>query len=329
MKTPYSSFCSKGIANGCKFCVRGTKLVLFISGRCSRNCWYCSLSKKRKEIDKIWANEREVTSVKEMIEEVKESNAIGAGITGGDPLLCLPRTIKFVRALKEKFGKKFHIHIYLPTKLVNLSNLQKLSKYVDEVRFHPEFLINGKEDIEKIRLAKNYWNKSNIGVELPMLPNKKNEIVNFIRKIENDVGFVNLNEFELSDTNFNLVTKNYRLDKEGYTIKGSIDAGKWVINQLKKTNLKIHLCTAELKNNWQFKNRLKLHNILLYGKKTSEGLVIYFVIEGKIKSGWYDKKKDRTIIPANKVRKLMGKHKVYRVEEYPTYDAYEVEKNEI
>lgn len=341
MKTSYSSYCENGIAQGCKFCVKGEKLVLFISGKCSRNCWYCSLSKKRKNVDKIWANERECSNVKDMLEEIKASRAIGAGITGGDPLLCLNRTLKYLKALR-KINKKFHIHIYLPTKKVNMNNLSKLSKYVDEIRFHPEFLINGKinEDIKKIKLAGLFWNKPNIGIELPLIPEKKKEILNFINKIENYIGFVNLNEFELSETNFNLVTKKYKFNQGGYTINGSIEAGLWILNKLKKTKLKVHLCTAELKNNFQFKNRLKRHKILPFGKRTGDGTVIYFVIEAdknKLKSlnkklkGYIDKQKSRIIINPKQIKQLIKskQYKIFRVEEYPTYDRYEVEKEEL
>lgn len=367
MKTEYSSYCLNSIPEGCKFCVKGKKLVLFISGQCSRNCWYCSLSKKRKNIDKIWVNERQVNSVKEMIQETRESNAKGAGITGGDPLLCLNRTLKYVEALKQTFGKRFHIHIYLPTKLVNKNNLAKLSRYVDEVRFHPSFLIDNvreisdfsehpknptnkqkgffdsSKDIEKIKLAGLFWKKQNIGIELPLLPDKKKEILNFINKAKNHIGFVNLNELEISDTNFNFIIKKYKLNSGGYTVKDSIGVGLWTLQQLKKqkTKLKIHLCTAELKNNFQFKNRLKRHKIMKYGKKTGEGLVIYFVVEYKNDAGkmklinkfknkcYVDEAKKRLVVKPSLVRRLMKDYRIFRVEEYPTYDTYEVERSEI
>jgi len=218
-KTKYSSYCLNDIAEGCKFCVRGRKLVLFISGICSRNCYYCSLSDTRKNKDVIWANERKITSTKELIEEAKASNSKGAGITGGDPLLFLSRTIEYARAMKNKFGKNFHIHIYLPTKLVTRENLKKLSEYIDEVRFHPEFLINKnsiEKDIEKIRLAGLFWDKPDIGIELPLLPDKKKEILNFILKVKENIGFVNFNELELSETNINNL--KYKLKEGGYII---------------------------------------------------------------------------------------------------------------
>lgn len=365
MKTKYDSYCLRqrtspltnsslasqinGIAEGCKYCVRGEKLVLFVTGMCKRGCWYCSLSEKRKNKDLVYANERKCKNVKDIIKEVKESKATSAGITGGDPLIYFNRTIKLASQLKKKFGKKFHVHIYLPTKLVNEEKLRKLSKYVDEVRFHPEFLINKtEEDIKKIKLAGLFWNKPNLGIELPMIPDKKKEILNFILKIKDYVGFVNLNEFELSETNFNIVTKKYKLREGGYVVKDSLEAGKWILKELskKKINLRVHFCTAQLKNNWQFANRLKRHEILPYGKRTEDGTVIYLVAEGKLKMNgtFYDKKKNRTILSEETARKLLtanrkfavhstksneGKIKIKRVEEFPTCDRIEVEEEEI
>ena len=336
MKTKYDSYCLNGIAKGCKYCVKGKKLVLFVSGICERNCWYCSLSKKRKDKNLIFVNERECKNFDDILEEVKESKATSAGITGGDPLLCFDKTIEFATKLKKEFGKRFHIHIYLPTKFVTEEKLEKLSKCIDEVRFHPEFLINKNkinEDVEKIKIAEKIFGRKNVGIELPMIPEKKNEILNFILQMEKFVSFVNLNEFELSETNFGLVTRKYSLKEGGYVISGSAEAGKWILEELtkRKSKLKVHLCTAELKNCSQFANRLKRHKILPYGKKTKDGTVIYLVVNKKLneKNTFYDEKKKRTILSEKTARKLLGKEKIKRVEEYPTYDRIEVEEEEL
>jgi uncharacterized protein len=339
LKTPFESYCINSLPEGCRYCIRGEKLVLFISGKCSRSCWYCSLSNKRKNKDIIWANEREIKNTRDFLKEIKESNATSMGITGGDPILYLNRTLKYAKAAKKAFGKSFHIHIYLPTKLVNKNNLKKLSKHIDEVRFHSEFLINNdekinKSDIEKIKSANKFWKKQNIGIELPMIPNKKQDILNFIMNIKDSIGFVNLNEFELSETNFNIITKKYNLNEGGYTIKDSIKAGIWILNELKKIKINTHLCTAELKNNFQFKNRLKRHKILPYGKKTKEGLVKYLVSYKKPKIAgkyYYDKQKKRYILQENLAKKLLHSKnfKISLVEEFPTFDRIEVETRNI
>jgi uncharacterized protein len=332
MKTKFDSYCINGIAKGCKYCVKGKKLVLFVTGVCTRNCWYCSLSKKRKNRNLIFANERECKNFDDILEEARESKATSAGITGGDPLIFFDKTIEFATKLKKTFGKKFHIHIYLPTKLVTKEKLEKLSKCVDEVRFHPEFLINSnkiEEDFEKIKLASLFWKKENIGIELPMIPEKKKEILEFILKMEKFVSFVNLNEFELSETNFEIITKNYSLKEGGYVIQESLEAGKWILDELskRKSKLKVHICTADLKNCSQFANRLKRHIILPYGKKTKDGTVIYLIVNKKLnlKNTFYDEKKKRTILSEKIAKKLIGKEKIIRVEEYPTYDRIEVE----
>ncbi len=338
-KTKFSSFCMNGIAKGCKHCVLGKKLVLFVSGKCSRNCWYCSLSRKRKNKDVIYVNERKCRKIKDLIQEIKESKSVGAGITGGDPLLSLNKTIKYAKAMKDNFRKKFHIHIYLPTKLVSKEKLRKLTEYIDEVRFHPEFLCSGKtEDIEKIKLARLFFKKQNIGIELPLLPDKKQEILDFILQAKDFIGFVNLNELELSDTNFDKMTKKYKLKQGGYVVSESKEAGLWILKNLekRKIKLKIHLCTAELKNCSQYKNRLLLHDILPFGKRTKDGSVIYIVINKKLKlkGTYYDKDKKRTILSEKTARKLLnqanhGKHKIFRIEEFPTFDRIEIEKEEI
>jgi hypothetical protein len=369
-KTKYDSYCLNGVAKGCEYCVKGEKLVLFMTGICKRGCWYCSLSKKRKNQNLIFANERECKNFEDILKEVKESNATSAGITGGDPLIFFERTIEFATKLKKEFGEKFHIHIYLPTKLVTKEKLEKLSKCVDEVRFHPEFLIDNEnpqrvlhsssnptgscirtsgihsscnqtgslsssqmEDIEKIKLAEKIFGRKNIGIELPMIPEKKNKILDFILNVEKNISFVNLNEFELSETNFDRITKNYTLKEGGYVVAGSLEAGKWILEELTKTKskLKVHMCTAELKNCSQFANRLKRHEILPYGKKTKEGTVIYLISEGKLnlKGTYYDKDKKRTILSEPTARKLLTKYKIKRVEEYPTYDRIEVEEEEL
>jgi len=344
-KTKFSSYCLNGIADGCKYCIKGEKLVLFITGKCPVKCWYCSLSKKRKDIDKIWANERECKNVKDVISEVKESNATSAGITGGDPLLFFERTIRFAKALKKEF-KNFHMHIYLPTLFVTKEKLQKLSKYVDEVRFHPLFLsrnLSEKDknfDIEKIKLALLFWKKQNIGIEMPCFPERKKEIWEFIKKLKNYIGFVNLNEFEISETNYDIITKNYKLNKDGYTIADSKKAGLWIIRQAEKEKLKlkIHLCTAETKNWHQYKNRLKLHKIYKYGYRTPDGIVRYFAIYAKnvdktakelkkFKEIYVDKNKNRIILDEKIVPGILKlkKYKIARVEEYPTFDKDETQ----
>jgi len=338
MKTKFESFSNKDVCKGCKFCVKGEKLVLFVGGKCSRNCWYCSLSKNRKNSPQTYANERPIKNSKELIKEAIESNARGAGITGGDPLVYFKKTIKYAKTLKKKFGPSFHIHIYLPPQLVTEKKLKKLSKYIDEVRFHPSFLFNPdkklkQEEFEKIKTASRIFGKQNTGIEVPMIPEKKKEIYEVIKELKNYIGFANLNEFELSETNFNIMTKKHTFNEDTFTIRNSITTGKWIIAKATKdkTKVKVHLCTARTKDCYQYINRLIKHNILPFGNKTDEGTVVYFShyynklseakkqIKKLTNKFYIDNPNKRIIIDMDEIINIYDKIKITRTKEYPTF----------
>ena len=117
------------------------------------------------------------SGIKEIIKEIKLCGSKGIGITGGDPLARIERVIKYIKALKKRFGKKFHIHLYTPLNLVDGKKLKKLyDAGLDEIRIHPD--LNSKKEWEKIVLALNY--KWRVGVEIPAVPGLKRETIEII-----------------------------------------------------------------------------------------------------------------------------------------------------
>jgi len=257
-RTPYYSYKIGALPKGCSYCVKGEKLVLFVTGKCNRNCYYCALSDQKRNKDFVWANEWKIEKKQDIVEEAKLCEAKGAGITGGDPLLRLNRTISLIKLLKKEFGKKFHIHMYVPVDGVTKLKLSKLAKAgLDEIRFHPDLSDDRNWDL--IKLAAKYgWN---VGIEIPVVPDKKKEIVeliNYIKKIKK-ITFLNLNELEVSDTNCNKLLKKGFRTKNGisYAIKGSDRLAKELLKELRKTNLKVHYCSAKLKDKVQLANRIK------------------------------------------------------------------------
>ena len=112
-------------------------MVLFVTGNCFRDCFFCPISAARKNKDVVFANEQQVFSDADILKQAREMNAKGTGITGGEPLLEYDRVIHYITLLKNEFGKSHHIHLYTsmaPAETV-LEGLAAAG--LDEIRFHP------------------------------------------------------------------------------------------------------------------------------------------------------------------------------------------------
>lgn len=254
------------LSEGCILCLEGKKLVLFMTGKCNRGCFYCPLPESRMGKDVVYANERKLSNVeaiKEAIEEAELMDAKGMGITGGDPLLVLDRTIKYIKAFKKRFGKQFHCHIYVVTQNVTFENLKKLAKAgIDEIRFHPQFL-NEKtyeEDIRKMTYAlklkgKYHWK---VGMEIPAIPKTAKQTIKFLDKAKDIIEFLNLNELEMSVLNAPALMRRKMIWKEdSAAIKSSEKAALEIARHMKKTKIPAYYCSARTKDIFQYKNRLK------------------------------------------------------------------------
>ena len=125
------------LPDGCLCCREGAKMVLFVTGLCHRNCFFCPLSEDRKNNDVTFANERFVLSDSDILDAARSMNAKGTGITGGEPLLKLESVLHYIALLKSTFGPTHHIHMYTseaPTDEI-LEHLANAG--LDEIRFHP------------------------------------------------------------------------------------------------------------------------------------------------------------------------------------------------
>ncbi len=249
------SYLKGELTPGCKNCRKGAELFFLVTGKCSENCYYCSLDAAKRGKSIILANERPITNFAGVMLEVSNMNALGAAITGGDPLLCIDKTVEYITNMKKEFGEKFHIHLYTSGRYASEDNLQKLYKAgLDEIRFHPQT----KEQEENIEKALNYdWL---VGAEIPVIPSRKKEIISFLEYLESldGIKFCNMNELEATDANLS------QLEEQGFKLiadDSSVIVGseKLALQILKETDFKysIHYCSSLTKDAVQFRNRLK------------------------------------------------------------------------
>jgi len=282
----------RGIPLGCKYCLKGAKAVLFLNGICQKpnHCsWYCPISDKRRGKDITYADEIQIDSKEELVEEINKISAKGMSITGGEPLLelNLEKTLQYIRYVKLKKGKRFHVHLYTNGINFDESIANELAKAgLDEIRFHPP-----KEKWDNIRNALNKG--MYVGAEVPVIPDKDyiktlEEFIIFLDKIGAD--FINLNEFEFCFPNSEtLKNRGFKL-KEGSmasVVNSQETAFKLIEKLYPSVSLKIHFCSIMAKDYYQLKNRYlrRAKNIKLpFEVITEEGLLVFAQLEGKGKN---------------------------------------------
>jgi pyruvate formate-lyase activating enzyme-like uncharacterized protein len=237
------------LPRGCEICRMGAGLVLFVTGLCQRSCPYCPLSQERKDKDAVFANERRVLMIEDVLEEARSIGALGTGITGGEPLMRLDLVTDYIKALKREFGPEHHIHLYTGI-LPDAKILVRLrAAGLDEIRFHPpnEEWSSSAGLEETLMEAKGLGMEA--GVEIPAMGPAPG-IIEAVRRAD---AFLNLNELEFSETNQENLRRLGFVPGEGCGAKGSEEIAR--LFMLDK--VKVHYCPSRFKDAVQLRERLK------------------------------------------------------------------------
>ncbi len=348
------SMVSGQLPKGCVMCERGSKMVLLVTGQCFFECFYCPLSEKKQDQQVVYADELLVKEDDDIIFEADAISAEGTGITGGDPLVNIEQTLRLIRLLKDKYGKKHHIHLYTATPEPEM--IRMLAKAgLDEIRFHPppsswNNLARTKYP-EAIKTA--LESGMDAGLEIPTLPDMKVEIIALIETAqESSVQFINLNELEFSETNWR------ELKARGYEIKDDISSAARGSEELALQIIKdhtgemtIHYCSSSFKDGIQLRRRImrRAENTATPLEMISyDGTFIKGVIECPDPEALAEAISEEYDIPLDLIRhdkekgrvelgawileeiapEIMEEHdcQCFIVEEYPTADRLEVER---
>jgi uncharacterized protein len=263
------------LSKGCVLCHQGAKMVLFVTGRCHRSCWYCPLSSERKGTDTVFANEHPVDIPSQIIEVAESMSALGTGVTGGEPLLCLDKVTEYCRLLKDHFGMDHQIHLYT-AKAPTDAQLTEMVGLVDEIRLHPprecwDIIL----DSEYIRSAKRAKDMGfDIGIEVPALPG-----LELLIPALPHLDFLNINELEWGDTNaYQMRERGFELADE---LHNAIEGAKGWAEELCR-HAKVHWCSSGFKDSVQLRERLKriaLNTARPFDEITPDGTIVYGVFE--------------------------------------------------
>jgi len=263
------------LPTGCKLCHEGSKIVLFIGGVCDLPyfCkWYCPISLERRGHNIAFVNEVQINSNQDIVTEGHMIKARGAAITGGEPLCKFKKILDYIFLLKKTFGKNFHIHLYTNGVSLSKSHLIQLREAgLDEIRLHP--MVSQWKKVE-------WCIKSGIqtGVEIPAIPYQFSKLKGLIRYLDKVGAFLNLNEFEMTESNAPLLKRfGFSLKKDTMAaVVGSEKLALKILEWARPLHLNIHYCPIGYKDGIQLKMRYlrRASNIVLpHELITDEGLI--------------------------------------------------------
>jgi pyruvate formate-lyase activating enzyme-like uncharacterized protein len=202
-------------------------------------------------------------------------DALGTGVTGGEPLLRMDRVITCCRLLKDEFGPDHHIHLYTghaPEKGV----LESLSGLVDELRFHPPEDcwpdILSSQFIKATRDAKE--SGFSVGFEVPALPG----VATLLPALPY-LDFLNINELEWGDLNASAMRKRRYQLVDGVH-NAVLGAHAWAAEISRHE--KVHWCSSAFKDAVQLRKRLMRiakNTARPFDEITDDGTIVYGVIE--------------------------------------------------
>jgi len=343
---PANSKYSGSLPKGCVHCKSGRKLVLFVTGKCYQNCVYCPISIEKKGKDVVWANELKVERDEDVLYEARMIEAVGAGITGGEPALAIERVSHYNQLLKSNFSY-FHTHLYTTTQSKEI--IKKFEEAeIDELRFHipvkywEKLLESPYAKAIEFALA----TRMSVGIEVPVFPNKAIQLRKLLEQsFALGVEFVNLNELEFSDTNWEGLRRLRLRPKDDISaaVKGSEELAIKLVEEF--DGYRVHYCSSAFKDSVQLRRRLlrRARNVAKdYEVITEDGTLL----RGIIYSANPQKVKERLIsefgLPKNLVEIKNGVvlthpgileeialqlgEEAYIVEVYPTEDGLEVER---
>ncbi|MFO1534482.1 MAG: radical SAM protein [Thermoplasmatota archaeon] len=281
---------------GCVQCREGAKLVLFVTGLCDKECFYCPVSRDKMYRDVMFANERPIHPGKwdDLVDECELIGAKGAGITGGDPMVVPDRVVEVIKLLKARFGPDFHIHLYTSCAF-DLPWVAKLKEAgLDEIRFHPD-----SRDYARMESS---WHHPAIAealrvgltttVEIPCIPGKADDILAMASYLEAaGANGLNMNELEFSDPNIaSLKRFGYQpADDESQRVAGSRETAAQVLEGWKarrapgfRSPFAVHFCSSPYKDAIQLMQRFRRRasrTARPFEEQTEEGTLVYGVLK--------------------------------------------------
>lgn len=192
---------------GCRQCLMGLGTNLYVTGLCTRDCFFCFNQKPRR--DEIAVHGLPVREPEEAAEIVRRYGLKSIGISGGEPLLFPERVLRILRALRELPGR-LRIDLYTNGDRADESLLRELrAAGLDALRLN---LAARGYDTSPLGPALRVFDE--VAVEVPVIPGEMPSLKEMVLKLDRlGVPFLNIHEL------FLCVENKERVLAEGHELK--------------------------------------------------------------------------------------------------------------
>ncbi len=198
------------LSPGCQTCIAGTWCCIYISGGCTRQCFYCPIPQRNSDTNKkpTVPENLSFASVQDYIAYLKVFDFRGIAFSGGEPLLAMDRVLEYINETKKWFGDQHYIWLYTNGDLVTAQKLSSLKEAgLNEIRF--DIAAN---DYDLTAVAKAVEFIDTVSVEIPAIPEDSDKLKSILIEME-EIGVKYLNLHQLMKTEYN----SEHLNQRGYS----------------------------------------------------------------------------------------------------------------
>ena len=180
---------------GCRSCVAGKGTNLYVTGLCTRDCFFCFNQKPRK--DETVVHGLPVDDPAEAADIVARFGLKSVGLSGGEPLLRPKRVLALLAALKAMPDPP-RVDLYTNGDLADDDVLLDLRRAgLDGIRFD---LAARDYDLEPVRRARRILDE--VAVEIPVVPAHKEKLERMVLELDAlEIPFLNIHELFLCAEN--------------------------------------------------------------------------------------------------------------------------------
>ncbi len=173
---------------GCRGCLAGKGTNAYVTGLCTRGCFFCFNQKPRT--DELVVHGIRLAEPEEAPEIVRRYSLRSVGVSGGEPTMRPERLLRLVRALRT-LPFRVRIDLYTNGDCLTDQLLAELKAAgLDALRFN---LVAREFDTEPLERALRYFDET--AVEVPVIPERLAEMTDMVLRLDTlGVPFLNIHE---------------------------------------------------------------------------------------------------------------------------------------